>query len=195
MSNPVTRRTTPSRCRINTTGHQLRDCWRQRLRAIHDAFTHRPSGPTSDFRLHGNMRHIVHLDRMHAMNNCLRATQCLLLCLILVGCQRVTEESVVGSYQGQYGDGVDVLTLFPDGRYVHEFDSNANRPANQGNWIFETLHGGGAGVTFEGFQFRSDAKSLKPAGMWHVEVKKRTFSNSMMLCFDPDLGSCFIQRE
>jgi hypothetical protein len=78
---------------------------------------------------------------------------------------------------------------------MHKFDSVANKPANLGRWKIETRSEEELGVTFEGFQFRSDLNSLKPPGIWHVKVERSLFSGSLKLCFDPDLGSCFVMSK
>lgn len=114
--------------------------------------------------------------------------------LLLVACGQVGEDEVPGVYVASYAGGSDQLTLLPSGKYTHVLSMDDGSVVSSGKWVVETLSGEDVGITFDDFQFRVDAKSLKPAGVWHVRPRKSPLSGDVKLCFDPDLGTCFVKK-
>lgn len=114
--------------------------------------------------------------------------------LLLVACERVSEDEVPGVYVASYAGGSDRLTILPNGEYTHLLSTDNGPVTNSGKWTVETLSGEHMGITFDDFRFRKDAKSLKATGIWHVRPRKSPLVGDVKLCFDPDLGTCFVKK-
>jgi len=68
------------------------------------------------------------------------------------------------------------------------------RQVDEGKWMVETIGKEALGITLEGFRFRLHEGGIGPPGIWHVSVQADVGSGRYRLCFDPDLGSCFVKK-
>lgn len=123
-----------------------------------------------------------------------RASLTAMLGFSIVACKPMDPAQVPGTYVAEYAQGRDELVVRPDGTYEHVLSSRGVRVVDSGKWIFETLDGEKLGLSFYDFRFRTHDGSIKPKGIWHVEVEPDHRSDKYKLCFDPDLYSCFLQQ-
>jgi len=125
----------------------------------------------------------------------------LLLSLIvsLSACSKVVpESSLVGDYVANYGNETATLSLKADRTYTHTVQANGRRIEEQTSaWKVTQLATSGretTAVDFPGFvaipSFR--AKERVKAG-WVSEVE-RTWLGRLQLCFDSDVGYCYLKQ-
>jgi hypothetical protein len=114
--------------------------------------------------------------------------------LLAVGCRRLDEAQVPGLYAADYEGGSDTLELLADGTYKHKVGLETGAMVLTGTWKTDTLSGEKLGLSFEAFQFRRNSQTLKPSGVWHVEVERVGAAGDLALCFDPDLEKCFVRQ-
>ena len=102
---------------------------------------------------------------------------------------------VAGMYKANHNKSSDSLELRADGIYLHRYTSaNGKELKNTNKWEFE-YQDGKPTITFVHFAFGLPGYGTKDFGFWIVEVKKSTFSNTLHLCIDPDLGYSYIRQN
>jgi hypothetical protein len=115
--------------------------------------------------------------------------------LAAVGCGKPLAAVIPGIYIAEYEGDQDTLKVLPDGTYTHAVGSRVSGQVNRGKWIVETLPGEQLGLSFDAFRFRKHEGGIGAPGIWHVTVQADAFSNEYRLCFDPDLGNCFVKKN
>jgi hypothetical protein len=122
------------------------------------------------------------------------------LVISLSACSNVVpESSLVGDYLASYGNETATLSLKADRTYTHTVQANGRRVEEQtSTWKATQLAASGTEATavdFPGFvtipSFR--AKERVKAG-WVSEVE-RTWSGRLQLCFDSDVGYCYVKQR
>jgi len=121
------------------------------------------------------------------------------LIISLSACSNVVpESSLVGDYVANYGNETATLSLKADRTYTHTVQANGRRVEEQtSTWKATQLATPGretTAVDFPGFvavpSFR--AKESVKAG-WVSEVE-RTLLGRLQLCFDSDVGYCYVKQ-
>jgi hypothetical protein len=125
------------------------------------------------------------------MRRGLRATLAVLSIVLAAGCQRPVVAGLPGTYVAEYEGGRDKLVIEPGGAYSHSITVGALTVVDTGRWEIDTSPGEQLSVSFAAFRFRAHDGTIKPAGVWHVDVRSRWPSDAYELCFDPDLNYCF----
>ncbi len=117
----------------------------------------------------------------------------LLLLLLLAGCSRSVEKGQVpGVYEFALDGLKQTIVVEYGGRYTNTLDENGVAVwTDQQTWTYET-QSGDTGVTFTHFRFGIPGYASAP-GLWFV-VPSKAMSGSKKLCFDADLGRCFLSR-
>lgn len=118
--------------------------------------------------------------------------------LFLCNCDlspNVLSESLPGSYKGNSAQHIEVLTIYPDNRYIYYFSNNASQEIhNAGTWEYEQ-HISKPGVTFNNFVFgHSDYGTKRMPSFWNVEIQT-TWLGKIQLCIDEDIDYCLIKRQ
>jgi hypothetical protein len=133
---------------------------------------------------------------MPAMNpaRAIRTLSILSILLSLVGCSReVDSAAVLGTYVANHNKGLDEIELRQDGTYVYVCRLDDGKTLrNTDGW---TLHyeNGQPRITFNHFTFCLSEYGAQPA-YWDVPVD-RTWTGTMRLPLDPDLGYYFIKQN
>ena len=115
--------------------------------------------------------------------------------LVVAGCEKPASAGVPGTYFADYIGDRDEIQLRSNGTYTHALGKSEFKQVDTGKWMVETLPNEGLGISLYSFRFRDHNGQTKPPGIWHVEVNVGALSGEYRLCFDPDLGSCFIKKN
>jgi hypothetical protein len=103
-----------------------------------------------------------------------------------------TTDEVSGEYVANYDLAFETLIVNRDGTYSYYFRSpDGTETSNAGQWKLEQ-HMGQPGLTFSSFKFGLPEYGTDRPGYWNVEIE-RTLFGRLKLCFDPDLGYCYIK--
>jgi hypothetical protein len=111
----------------------------------------------------------------------------------------VPETTVVGSYVANYGAETATLTVKADHTYTHAVMANGSQVAEQvSTWKSTQLSSSWVETTAVDFRdffpipSFGEAKRGKKGG-WVPEVE-RTWLGRIQLCFDSDLGYCYVKQ-
>ncbi len=122
----------------------------------------------------------------------------LVVFVLLCGCDVSTDislESVLGRYDGNRAQHIEVLTIHDNSRYTYRYSDGTGREShNVGTWELER-HINQPGITFNNFIFgHSDYGIKRTPGFWNVAIET-TWRGKIQLCIDDDINHCLIKHE
>jgi hypothetical protein len=105
----------------------------------------------------------------------------------------VTADALVGRYEGNHRDGLEVLVLNRDRTYDYRYSGPKSKTTvNSGHWSFE-YRDGEPRVSFSGFVFGPNGYGTKTPGIWDVQVE-HSLSGRVRLYVDSDVDYFYERR-
>jgi hypothetical protein len=87
---------------------------------------------------------------IRAMGKVSTAATCSAVLLMLIGCRRVEQRELLGSYVAEYKAGVGTLSLEPGGTFVQVIEvAGQDKVTNTGRWVFRPEKGTSGEVWLE----------------------------------------------
>jgi len=111
----------------------------------------------------------------------------------------VPEASLVGSYVANYGGETATLSLRADRTYTHTVRANGRQIEEQvSTWKASQLAASGVertAVDFSGFVAIPSFRDKQKVGVGWVSEVESTWLWPIQLCFDSDIGYCYVKRS
>jgi hypothetical protein len=122
------------------------------------------------------------------------------LTLFLTSCSgSVAENELFGRYEANYGNESATLLIMPDHTYQHIVRKNNRQIADEKSvWRVTQLRSSGLKTTaidFSDFVAIPSFAEKKDAKKGWVPEVDRTWLRTIRLCFDSDVGYCYVKRS